>query len=215
MAARGTQDMSGCGVWWAFAVLQWAYDHGCPWNATSICRNAAAAGGHLEMLKWAHEHGCPWDASTCRDAAAGGYLGCCSGRESMAAPWPQHQVAAFGGHLEVLQWAHEHGCPWNASTSRNAAYCGHLEVLQWVREHGCPWDASTCRNAAAGGHLEVLQWAREHGCPWDASTCQVAAHGGHLEVLQWAREHGCPGWDANTYYVDSGCNRGNWSSANG
>ena len=45
-----------------------------------------------------------------------------------------------------------------------------MEVLQWAREHGCPWDANTCNAAAAGGHLEVLKWAREQGCPWDADT---------------------------------------------
>ncbi|KAK3240147.1 hypothetical protein CYMTET_50003 [Cymbomonas tetramitiformis] len=126
-----------------------------------------------------------------------------------------HVGAAGGGHLEVLQWAREHGCPRDARTCAFAAGGGHLEVLQWAREHGCPWDASTCHGAAGGGHLEVLQWAREHGCPRDARTL-----GGHLEnccsgalsmaargtpahvrwrrddirrgVLQRAREHGCP-----------------------
>ncbi|KAK3289193.1 hypothetical protein CYMTET_3354 [Cymbomonas tetramitiformis] len=112
--------------------------------------------------------------------------------------WIACKQAASQGNLEVLQWAREHGCPWDASTCQYAAAGGHLEVLQWAWEHGCPWDASTCYGAAAaGGHLEVLQWAREHGCPWDARTCAYAAAGGHLEVLQWAREHGCP-WDENT-----------------
>ena len=42
---------------------------------------------------------------------------------------------------------------------------GHLEVLQWARAHGCPWDSQTCYYAAENGHLEVLQWARAQGCP--------------------------------------------------
>ena len=33
---------------------------------------------------------------------------------------------------------------------------GHLEVLKWLREQGCPWDTYTCSMAALGGHLEVL-----------------------------------------------------------
>ena len=70
--------------------------------------------------------------------------------------------------------------------------CGHLEVLRWARQHGCPWGFGTCEAAAMGGHLEVLKWARERGCPWGRGTRQAAARGGHLEVLQWAREHGCP-----------------------
>jgi len=46
-----------------------------------------------------------------------------------------------------------------------AAKTGQLEVLKWAREHGCPWDARTCEAAAESGHTELLQWAREHGCP--------------------------------------------------
>ena len=52
-----------------------------------------------------------------------------------------------------------------------AADHGHLDVLKWLRENGCPWDEETCAYAARGGHLEVLKWARENGCPWDEDTC--------------------------------------------
>ena len=46
-----------------------------------------------------------------------------------------------------------------------AASHGHLEVLRYAHEHGCPWDTDTCTCAAQGGHLEMLRYAREHGCP--------------------------------------------------
>jgi hypothetical protein len=29
-------------------------------------------------------------------------------------------LAAQGGHLQVLKWAHGNGCPWNQSTSFHA-----------------------------------------------------------------------------------------------
>ena len=103
-------------------------------------------------------------------------------------------LAAWGGQLEVLQWAREHHCPWQPDTCSFAAEEGHLEVLRWAREHGCEWDTDTCTYAALRGHLEVLQWAREHHCEWDVATCNAAAQSGHLEVLRWAREHHCP-WD--------------------
>ena len=73
-----------------------------------------------------------------------------------------------------------------------AAEGGHLELLRWARENGCPWDEATPAFAAEGGHLELLRWARENGCPWDAETCARAAEGGHLELLRWARANGCP-----------------------
>ena len=67
-----------------------------------------------------------------------------------------------------------------------AARGGHLEVLQWAREHHCPWNESTCQHAAAGGHLEVLRWARENGCPWRKRSCQINSKN-HPETLAWVR----------------------------
>jgi hypothetical protein len=48
---------------------------------------------------------------------------------------------------------------------RVAAKGGHLEVLKWARENGCPWDEDDVRVAAEGGHLETLKWARENELP--------------------------------------------------
>ena len=70
-------------------------------------------------------------------------------------------------------------------------------MLQWAREHGCPWEFHrVCNDAADNGRLEVLVWAREQGCPWGEGNvpprCAAAAEGGNLEVLKWARMHDCP-----------------------
>ena len=75
---------------------------------------------------------------------------------------------------------------------QEAAAKGQLEVLQWLHANGCPWNADTCAWAAKGGHLEVLQWARENGCPWDNLTCYWAIQYGHIELLNWAVANGCP-----------------------
>jgi hypothetical protein len=104
--------------------------------------------------------------------------------------------AARGGHLKVLRWARENGCPWDHLTCAYAAGRGHLEILQWARGNGCSWNEWTCGFAASNGHLEVLKWLRREKdpCPWNEWTCAHAAKGGHLKVLRWARENGCP-WD--------------------
>ena len=47
------------------------------------------------------------------------------------------------------------------------ARAGHLEVVQWAHANGCPWDEEVCLQAARGGHLAVLQWSRANGCPWN------------------------------------------------
>ena len=42
---------------------------------------------------------------------------------------------------------------------------GHLDVLKWLRERGCPWDEETCYEANMRGHFDVYDWALENGCP--------------------------------------------------
>jgi hypothetical protein len=102
------------------------------------------------------------------------------------------QLAAKGGHLDVLQWVRLNGCPWDAETCVAAAMGGHREVLQWLHMNGCPWNDRTCVGAARSGHLGMLQWARENGCPWNWLTCANAKAKGHFELLSWAKANGAP-----------------------
>jgi len=84
---------------------------------------------------------------------------------------PRVGIAAFCRSLSTFVWAVANGCPWQcAKTCRTLAQSGHLEVLRWAREHGCPFDWRTCASAASGGHLEVLRWLREHDCPWNENS---------------------------------------------
>ena len=69
---------------------------------------------------------------------------------------------------------------------------GHLHILKWLRENGCPWNKSTCSWAAKNGHFETLKWLRANGCRWDKRTCIFAAQNGHFEILKWAIKNGCP-----------------------
>ena len=48
--------------------------------------------------------------------------------------------AAMCTSTERLAWARWMGCRWDYRTCADAAAGGHLEVLQWAREQGCPCD---------------------------------------------------------------------------
>jgi hypothetical protein len=63
----------------------------------------------------------------------------------------------------VLKWARENDCPWNVYTTELAAGGGHLEVLQWAIENDCDATEFVCERAAMGGHFDVLVWAHENG----------------------------------------------------
>ena len=135
-------------------------------------------------------------------------------------------LAAQNGHLNIIKWAIEKNCPFNAhhcmyaaisldrihillffvktkgyafnQTMCAVAACdGELEMLKFLRANKCPWDEETCSLAALEGHLDVLKWAFENGCPWDERVCKNAAKYGHLECLRYAHENGCE-WNKNT-----------------
>jgi hypothetical protein len=157
-------------------------------------------------VQWAVDRGCPVDAALAKSLAFGGSVPALKKAVEMGAPTDNLCFyAAKGGHLELLKWAREKGCPWDSDTCAYAAKGGHLEVLKWARQNGCPWNSNTCSSASYCGHLEVLKWAREAGCPWDERTCNYAALQGHLEVLKWAINNGAP-WEHREEILD--CVRG-------
>jgi hypothetical protein len=56
-------------------------------------------------------------------------------------------------------WFRGQGCPWNVVLCTFAADNGHLEMLRWLREHGCPVDIDWCEDKATQqGHNPVLEW---------------------------------------------------------
>ena len=48
-----------------------------------------------------------------------------------------------------------------AALCESAAKGGHLEVLKYSIENGCPWDRRECEDfAKIGHHLEILKYLR-------------------------------------------------------
>jgi hypothetical protein len=180
------------------SLMEWARSAGCPLTAKTCTR--AADAGKLEVLQWLRGQNppCPWGApyTLTRRAAKHGHLAILQWALENGCPWNERtcEAAAMGGQLHVLQWLRSQSppCPWGERTCESAAFGGHLALLQWARANGCPWGGWTCAFAAKGGHLDVLKWLRDNGCPWDQMTCTWADWEGHLDVLQWARENGCP-----------------------
>src|SRR5205085_1795567 len=112
-----------------------------------------------------------------------------------------HQLQKMGSpiHFEILKWALQKRCKWDANTCALAAVNGHFEILKWARENGCKWNAETCANAALGKsqiHFEILKWCRSFPlnrdkCMWDFRVCTNAAIIGNFEILKWAIKNGC------------------------
>jgi hypothetical protein len=81
----------------------------------------------------------------------------------------------------------------NQYTCYWAAKIGHLEVLKYAFEHGCPWDDTNVVFfvAAQGGHLNVLKWALSHGFMFDEDTFLRAKNLGLLMYWNGPQRMAC------------------------
>lgn len=56
------------------------------------------------------------------------------------------EAALHHGQTDILASLHDTGgWAFDRETSSTLARLGHLDALQWARRHGCPWDSVTCR----------------------------------------------------------------------
>jgi hypothetical protein len=171
-----------------------------PWRDVRRMIYACMSVVDKKMIRMAHDHRKEQrvveDKDLCWQIAWEGRLELLVWAREKGCSWNAETChrAAWAGHLRILTWARANGCPWDERTCCDAAFAGHFEVLRWARENGCPWDVWTCVFATSNGYLNILQWAWANSCPWDEGICENAAHNGCLEVLKWARKIGCP-WE--------------------
>lgn len=98
--------------------------------------------------------------------------------------------AAKYGHLDCLQYLHEHGCPLTGWACTSAAVAGHLGCLQYIHQHGKTWNWLACVNAGERGHLECVKYMYEHTGTWDDLMCAYLVESGELDCLRYVHEHG-------------------------
>jgi hypothetical protein len=139
----------------------------------------------------------PWHDEITIAATAGGHLDIVRYAVEHGCPVPPGGfltgVAAINGRLAILKYLHEElHSEWHDFGTSNAALAGHLDCLIYAHEHGCPWGQLTCLWAAKQGHLECLRYAHENGAQWDEAVCSAALANGHLHCVQYAHENGVP-----------------------
>jgi hypothetical protein len=119
--------------------------------------------------------------------------------------------AAFYGKLHLLQWLHEHRCPWSDDVPIWAAMGGSVKVLTWLQSATGPWSNGLKEDllytAAASDKLDAAKWVKETTkTPWPGNMCaaQVIDGVSYLiygdSVARWvlARSDCCwDGWDCN------------------
>ena len=147
-------------------IVIWLHENYEP-NCNGNTLVEAISSGHVPTVKYLLEKDCGWD--DCDDP---------------------YQVAAIVGPLEIIQLLHSHDSEWDEDAIvEKAAEGGHLDIVQWAKENGCPLTESACQYAAGFGHFDTLKGLRDMGCPWDEGTTTYASTD---EIYNWATKNGCP-----------------------
>jgi len=98
--------------------------------------------------------------------------------------FPVVALAAFLGHLEVVQYLAAHGADINGAATNGSEYnaltgavtSGHFAVVQWLLEHGAnanyrySGNYSPLLTAAANGRLDIAKLLLAHGADLHATT---------------------------------------------
>ena len=114
--------------------------------------------------------------------------------------FPVVALAAFLGHLEVVQYLVAHGADINAAATNGSGYnaltgavtSGHAAVVQWLLEHGAnanyryAGNYSPLLTAAANGRLDIAKLLLAHGADPHAATNDAKS------ALDLARERNHP-----------------------
>ena len=124
------------------AIMDLILRQGKAWRHTTFVHSVQTA--TLDVLKWMRMLGChdKYPELTMMSAAGG------NRRDVLA--WLMNDVCSTTYRLD-------------ARVAWSAARCGHLELLQWLRDEGCPWDYRAAQSAAHIRNLHVFRWMARNG----------------------------------------------------
>ena len=104
-------------------------------------------------------------------------------------------LAAGGGHLDCLMYAHSLNCAWNHEACDAAASRGQCHCLVYLHENGCKWSGRSVMQAAAiGGHVKCMRYLVAEGCPVSSTTFTTIAISDNVECLEFVYSLGIL-WD--------------------
>ncbi|KAG5177939.1 hypothetical protein JKP88DRAFT_281597 [Tribonema minus] len=219
------------------AALIWLSQQARPWPVwycTALCHKAALK-GQLAALKFLLSEVCGqalfgaflWDTSrlnwASREWASASWLDFVAVNQGHTGNFTLADKAAFGGHVEVLQWLHQErghkrfaalrwlhraGCPHDVDvlcelSLRNTPEhrCLNPQLMEWLRGIGGSWIREMVSDALIGslgvrGSEDMIRWLRREGAQW-LDLCYIAnSDTVDIGALLWAAGQGCPwgGW---------------------
>jgi hypothetical protein len=115
------------------------------------------------------------------------------------------QAIVKNKNFEMLQWALEHGCPWDCGITSAIVEMNSndkkfvRDMLAWCitfARKNYPNEELWCEDfmydAITSSNEPALKWAVVNGCPWNPNSAHFIVEMLNMKLLKWALRHGCP-----------------------
>lgn len=191
---RRSVDVHKCAFYGHLELLQWMVAIG---YASFGFMGHAAAGNHRDILEWGLSQGQSLDRYVCAGTMISGSIEILEWTLKMNDKKISDMVrlyelitlsstAATYGHIQMLEWLHQHNCPISNTIMSIAAARGDIKMLQWVKNRGYNEDPYAYVEAVKHQHidLEVLRWLIANDIPFSINFLDEISQNASPEALQ-------------------------------
>ncbi|ALX27660.1 hypothetical protein GMAR_ORF286 [Golden Marseillevirus] len=99
--------------------------------------------------------------------------------------------AAEHGHLSLLEWAEKRNfLSLYRSIMCSAAFGGHVNIMQWLLERGLQLTDEVFLCAVWKGQIHALEWLKAKNCPTYGDVCSYAFRHRNDKSLRWLIQQG-------------------------
>jgi hypothetical protein len=170
-------------------ILEWLDETGVNWRSQSVY-TAAAESGSIEMILWFTERGANFRVATMAAAAEFGHLNIC--KQLQGCGWNDRVILA-AKTLEILQWLHENGCPWEVDLMLLTIV--NKDIRQYITAESGSYvtvsKLSELLNIAGVEFGEYVGTALgKEGAEWP-TILKYSRTVWKPEMIEWARSQGC------------------------
>jgi hypothetical protein len=110
------------------------------------------------------------------------------------------QRAARRGNLDFLIWLRDNNCPWDSDCTSEAALGGHMQLLEWAVQQGCPLHSCSLVRALKRQDIPMARYLLKMGVkPKNEHLLRAARYG--TEMYELCLEYGAV-WSNEDYGHD-------------
>lgn len=100
--------------------------------------------------------------------------------------------AAYANNLKLVKALSVLGCKWDGRTCIIAASNKNMDMLKYAHEHGCPLQSFMLYEAARVGNIEAIKYGLDYGLVCGDHVSWWASKYEQEHVMEWLKKNNHP-----------------------